>query len=454
MLKKLAKKVIPKSVLNLRHLYYAYKGAKMYSHPSEELFVIGITGTSGKSSTTYFLRQILERAGYKVGTLSTIDFYVAGEEKLNDQKMTMLGKMQIQKYLRKMVDAGCDIAIVETTSEGRVQHRHRFINYDMMLLTNLYPEHIDSHGSFENYRQAKLDIFEYVSKLPRKKVEGNKVLEKFGKNIIPKRSVVNTTDSMTGKLFLGYNFDEQYSYAETSALPEGKGSEIKSHLGLESSEITAEGLKFEVAGREYSAPIFGKYNIMNLICAISAVKAIGVSEADISEALRSLKAAPGRIEFIKEAKEKGFSVIVDYAFEPVAIEELYKVVKLISPNKVIHVFGSTGGGRDIARRFSVGEFVGKNADYCIVTDEDPYDDDPMEIINDVASAASKSGKIEGENLFKILDRSDAIKKALELAGEGDMILLTGKGSEQAMVVKGNLLPWDDREEVRKHLKNI
>src|SRR3989338_1000635 len=165
------KKIIPKKVLNLRHLFFAWYGAYKYAFPSEDLLVIGITGTSGKSSTTYFLRQMLEVQGFKVGSLSTIDFYVAGGNKLNDQKMTMLGKYKIQKYLRQMVDKKCDIAIVETTSEGRVQHRHRFINYDMMMLTNLYPEHIESHGSFENYKQAKLDLFKYVASCRRKKIQ-------------------------------------------------------------------------------------------------------------------------------------------------------------------------------------------------------------------------------------------------------------------------------------------
>ena len=152
------RKLFPKPIRNLWHLLLAWFGAVKYRHPSEKILVIGITGTSGKSSTIFFLRQLLEDSGYKVGSLSTIDFYIAGESKLNDQKMTMLGRMQIQKYLRLMVDKGCQIAIVETTSEGAVQYRNRFINYDLMVLTNLYPEHIEAHGSFENYKRRNWEF--------------------------------------------------------------------------------------------------------------------------------------------------------------------------------------------------------------------------------------------------------------------------------------------------------
>lgn len=446
-MKQLLKAVIPKSLLNLRHLFYAWRGAVTYHYPSEELFVIGITGTSGKSSTVSFIRQLLESAGLRVGYLSTVDFYIAGEDQLNDQKMTMLGKMQIQKYLREMVNKQCDVAIVETTSEGRVQHRHRFINYDMMLLTNLYPEHIESHGSFEKYKQAKLDIFQYVAGLKRKKgiVVNNGILKQVQDDagLIPKVSVVNGDIDQANE-FLSYPFDTQYTF--------GKEDRRKDMFLVKNREISKEGLQFEVQGHRFTAPIQGEYNMMNILLAISTCRAMGIEWKRIQEGVAKLSGVPGRIEFINEAKEQGFDVIVDYAFEPVAIKALYKVVRLFKPKRIIHVLGSTGGGRDVSRRFSVGEYVGKKADICIVTDEDPYDDDPMEIINDVASAIEKTGKQEGTTLYKILDRGEAIQQAINLAAPGDMVLVTGKGSEQAMVVRGELIPWDDRVAVRNALK--
>lgn len=448
-LKSSLNRLIPKKVLNLRHFYYAWRGAVKYGNPSEELFVLGITGTSGKSSTTYFLRQLLEEIGYTVGSLSTIDFYVAGENKLNDQKMTMLGKMQIQKYLREMVEAGCDIAIVETTSEGRLQHRHRFINYDTMMLTNLYPEHIDSHGSFENYKQAKKDIFKYVSGCERKNSRDLKQpkLQALFENKIPKVAMVNS-DHEYAKEFLFDNFEQKIIFGTQ----EKNISGVNESFCAKNIRSDKKGLSFEVQGHHFFAPLFGEHNISNICGAIAFLRSWNTDWSVVEHAVSKLKGPEGRLEFIPEAKQKGFDVIVDYAFEPVAMQKLYDVVKLLSPKRVIHVFGGTGGGRDIARRFTVGEFVGKNADVCIVTDEDPYDDNPQTIIDDVASAVLKTGKQEGKTLFKILDRGEAIEKAVQMAEPGDLILVTGKGSEQGMVVKGKIIPWDDRTVVRKALK--
>ena len=430
-MKTLIKKLIPKKLLNLRHLFFAWLGAVKYSHPSEELMVIGITGTSGKSTTAYLLRQILESAGMLVGSLSTIDFYVAGEEKLNDQKMTMLGKMQIQKYLREMVDKKCDVAIIETTSEGRVQYRHKFINYDMMLLTNLYPEHIDSHGSFENYKKAKLDIFDYVSKLPRKRGmgKGERGMGKY----IPKTAIVNGNSEYKDE-FLQFDFEKKIIFG----------------TNISKQEVKNDGLYFNVDDKNFHAPLYGEHNISNIVATLAIAREFDIAWDVLQKAVLQLKPIPGRVEFIDEAEEKGFQVIVDYAFEPVAMEKLYQVVALLKPTgKIIHVFGSTGGGRDKERRFKLGEMIGQKADICIVTDEDPYEDDPQEIIDDVAGVVIKQGKEINKNVFKILDRKEAIGKAIEMAEKGDLILITGKGSEQGMCVAGGkMIAWDDREIVR------
>jgi UDP-N-acetylmuramoyl-L-alanyl-D-glutamate--2,6-diaminopimelate ligase len=447
MFKKLfLKKLIPKSLLNLRHFFYAWIGSRKYNHPSEELVVIGITGTSGKSTTAYILRQILEKLGYTVGSLSTIDFYIAGENKLNDKKMTMLGKMQIQKYLREMVSKGCDIAIVETTSEGRVQHRHRFINYDMMVLTNLYPEHIDSHGSFEKYKKAKLDIFKYVSQLSKKII----------KNVEMEKTIVVNGCVEYADEFLSIPFDKKIVAArndqELFVSKSRFDKEVALVLGTEVRTQT-EGISLHVNGVKLSAPMYGGHNVGNILTAIAVCSALGGAFEDIAEALNHIGNAPGRLEFIEEARERGFTVIVDYAFEPKAMEALYAVAKELKPKRIIHVFGSTGGGRDIERRSTVGEFVGNNADICIITDEDPYDDDPQSIIDDVADAVIKSGMRENESLFKILDRKGAIEKAITMAETDDLVLITGKGSEQGMCVgNGKIIPWDDRTVVREALK--
>ncbi|MCB9798205.1 UDP-N-acetylmuramyl-tripeptide synthetase [Candidatus Nomurabacteria bacterium] len=445
--KKFLKKILPEPIWNIQHFFYGWLGARKYGKPSEELLVVGITGTSGKSSTVALLRQLLESSGFVVGSLSTIDFSIAGENKLNDQKMTMLGRAQIQKYLREMVDKGCQIAIVETTSEGVLQHRHRFINYDIVLYTNLYPEHIEHHGSFENYKKAKLDIFRYIANGKRKAAKTLAFKHPHWKDIIPKIGIANGNSEHASD-FLQFSFDEKGVFLRLDKEKEIQTIDFDLVVGADDISIAPEGIAFQVDGYEMKAHMYGEYNVMNILSAISIARALGVSYEKIQKSVQAFRGVPGRIELISQASDYGFQVIVDYAFEPIAIEALYKVVELMGPKRVIHVFGSTGGGRDIERRFTVGKFVAKHADICIITDEDPYDDDPQAIIDDVVSACQEGGKTLDKDLFSVLDRKMAITKAIHMAKAGDVVLITGKGSEQAMVVKGTLIPWDDRDIAR------
>lgn len=444
------KKYLPRSLRNLRHWWYAWYGAVKYRHPSKKMLVIGVTGTSGKSTTVFLLRQMLEFAGYKVGSLSTIDFYIAGENKLNDQKMTMLGKMQTQKYLREMLEAGCEVAIVETTSEGQLQYRDRYIAYDFMVLTNLYPEHIEAHGSFENYKQAKLNIFQRASIYGTKKtktfiVNGDipELIEFFTIAPLPPENFV-----VFGKTLAGIT-------EQVFARKKSHATEITDKFLVENISSDGDGLHFKVGDHRFDPEMYGEHNVMNILITIAVARQLGIDWPVIQKAVHTFKNAPGRNEFIPEAQKFGFKVIVDYAFEPQAMAGLYSVVDLLKPKRIIHVFGSTGGGRDVSRRFTVGEFVGGKADVCIVTDEDPYEDDPLKIMEDVASAVRKAGKRDGTNLLVIPDRRAAIAEALRMAGQGDLVLVTGKGSEQAICVAGGRkIPWDDREVVREELKKL
>ena len=429
------------------HWYYAWWGAKKYHHPSEELLVVGVTGTSGKSSTVSLLRQLLEAAGFVVGSLSTIDFSIAGENKLNNQKMTMLGRAQTQQYLREMVHKGCQIAIVENTSEGSVQHRFRFTNYDFIAFTNLYPEHIESHGSFENYKAAKLRIFEYIAKYKRKNIKDIKIKIPGWEETVPKMAILNANSEHVND-FSQFPFDEVSFFSRSDKKMYIDDKEKNNLLSVENIRSNKEGLAFTLHGKEIQTKMYGEYNVMNIVAAVSIARVLKIDWDILINTVQKFQGVPGRIEFIPEAEEKNFQVIVDYAFEPVAMKALYDVVQLISPKRIIHVFGSTGGGRDKERRFTVGKFVAENANICIITDEDPYDDNPQDIINDVARACTQAGKVEGKDLFKMVERGKAIEEAIMMAGEGDLVLVTGKGSEQAMVVKGELVPWDDRDVVR------
>jgi UDP-N-acetylmuramoyl-L-alanyl-D-glutamate--2,6-diaminopimelate ligase len=458
------RKIIPKKVRNLKHLIHAYFGACKNGNPSEKMFVIGVTGTVGKSTTISFLRQILEHAGYVVGSLSTIDFYIAGKNMLNDQKMTMLGKSQIQKYLREMVEAGCDIAIVEVTSEGFVQHRHRYINFDTIVFTNLYPEHIESHGSFKKYKNAKLGIFKYVSRCKKKYridkfkkvticnlVENPKELcSKMGKTCI-----VNA-NSEFAKQFLQFDFDTKILYGRKDQevyIEEKDKNGYKCIACSKGAEISNDGMNFVIDRHRYHAPVPGEHNLMNILASIATATSLDIEPEKIMQGVAGLAMPPGRAEFIEEAGQLGFKVIVDYAFEPVALGKLYDVVNAIKPQRTIHVCGSCGGGRDKLRRGPIGKLVGERADLVIVTNEDPYDEDPMEIIKAVSAGAQEAGKKLNKNLFEILDRKEAIEKAISLAQEGDLVLVTGKGSEQKMCVAGGrMVDWDDRKVVKEALR--
>ncbi len=425
MMKQIIKKIIPAAVISWYHLALAWVAAVWYGHPSEKMIVVGVTGTSGKSSVIYFLRQLLEAAGHKGGALSTVEFCVAGRCTLNDKKMTMLGRMQTQGFLRDMVDAHCEVAIVETTSEGYLQYRHRFINYDIMVLTNLYPEHIEAHGGFENYKAAKLGIFQYVAGSPPKLRlwrSFSRVNERMGKV-----AIVNGASEYADE-FITFPFDKKIKYTAANALP---------------------------------TSVLGAHTPVNVAAALTVARELGVEESVLQKAASELLGVPGRIEMIPEAEKYSFRIIVDYAFEPVAMAALYAVVEEFKPKRVIHVLGQTGGGRDMAKRPVLGRFVAERADMVIVTNEDPYDEDPMEIIEDVARGVEEVIRYEGtkvrrtQSLLKILDRKEAIGKALSLAQKGDMVLVTGKGSEQAMCIAGGKkIPWDDRAVVREFLKRI
>ena len=441
--------------------------AVWYGFPSNKLIVVGITGTTGKTTTVFMTAELLRQAGLKVGYTSTAMFSDGNRDWLNSKKMTMLGRFFTQQMLQKMVKNRCDVAIVETTSEGIVQNRHRFINYDIAEFTGLYPEHIDSHGSFENYKKAKLGLFEHLERCHTKQFSsgsttGDPVVEPLEKSkvesqkvSVEKTIIVNLDDDLAGE-FLDFEVDRKIGFKKVESKNPPKSSRAQiltpftqgvEKIDYQFLEMNKVGTRFIFDGMEVQLKILGDFNALNATAAGCIGKALGIDNEQIKKGLESIESLPGRLERIEE--EQDFTVIVDYAFEPVAVSKLYETIKVLEPNKIIHVFGSTGGGRDLSRRSKLGKIAGEKADYVIVTNEDPYDDDPMEIIKDVAEGAKEVGKVQDEDLFLVEDRKEAIKKAVSLAKKRDIVLATGKGSEQAIAVKdGKLIPWDDRETVR------
>ncbi len=433
------RKITPKWLRWMYHRVLARIAALYYRNPSDKMVVIGVTGTSGKSTTSYMLTRILENAGYRVGLASTIMFKVGKKEWLNDKKMTMVGRFELQRLLAKMASANCQYVVVETTSEGIVQSRHIGINYDVAVFTNLYPEHIESHGSFENYKAAKLKLFSHLESSRHKLIHNQRV---------PKVVVANLDDEHATD-FLNVKVDHKFGYS----VEEKKATSVQQVIRATSISKEKSFIDFAVDQTAFRLHFLGEHNVSNALAAITVAKYLGISLPKISDCLSTVYGVPGRLELISEGQP--FTVIVDYAFEPRAMTKLYDAVENLGGHRIIHVLGGTGGGRDRARRAVIGELAGTKADVVIITNEDPYDEDPWQIMEDVVEGVRKAGKNEGVDYFMIEDRAEAITKAVSIAQEGDVVLITGKGSEQAIVVeKGEKIPWDDREIAREAINNV
>ncbi len=442
MLKRLVKKITPHAVLQTYHYVLARVAAMLYRHPANQLVVIGVTGTNGKSSTTEFIGRMLEHAGARVGWTGTASFKIAEHEWVNAQKMTMLGRFATQKMMRQMVDAGCSYAIIETSSQGISQFRHIGINYDVVVFTNLTPEHIEAHGGFEAYKAAKKQLFFHAKHSRRKKIQGQ---------VFEKTAVVNLMSPYASE-FLSVGLDRSFGFGiDAHILPvsEGRPMSIVPVLA-EHVEYAPDATSFSINGLQARIPLTGRFYLENALAAMAVCRALGLDFETLRDAVSHLATIPGRFERVEEGQS--FSVVVDYAYEPAALAAVYATIKLFAHKRILHVVGSAGGGRDVARRPILGELCAAHDDVVIVTNEDPYDDDPMVIIDQVAEAAVHAGKVEGVNLFRILDRAEAIEKAIFLANPGDLVLITGKGCEPVMAVAdGKKIPWDDRVAARSAL---
>ncbi|MBI4435356.1 UDP-N-acetylmuramyl-tripeptide synthetase [Candidatus Uhrbacteria bacterium] len=461
MLKSFLRSLAPEPLIGAYHYVLARFAAFLYRHPSERLIVIGVTGTNGKSTTVQFIGRLLESAGERVGWTTTASFKVADREWVNDQKMTMLGRFQTQKLLREMVNAGCCYAVIETSSQGISQFRHIGINYDVLVFTNLTPEHIEAHGGFENYKAAKGKLFARLSRLPRKRIDGRE---------IEKTMVVNLDDPHA-EYFLSFEADRYGGCSWKGAQPE-----LQTRLNTTpvlAAEVAFEGTctTFSWAGQPVHLKPIGRFYLENTLLAMTALSLLGIDHGTIRRGVEALVPVPGRLEKIDEGQP--FTVIVDYAYEPAALAAVYEAIQLmrnsraatppspplgrggIEGGRLIHILGSAGGGRDVARRKTLGEMAAVHDDMVIVTNEDPYDEDPMQIINDVADAAGRAGKMDGVNLYRILERQEAIDFAIKIAQPDDLVLITGKGSEPVMAVAhGKKVAWDDRDAVRRALKGL
>ncbi|MBI5401020.1 MAG: UDP-N-acetylmuramyl-tripeptide synthetase [Candidatus Yonathbacteria bacterium] len=410
---KKAKSFIPHSIFLFAqpayHYILAFWGAVRYGFPSRHIYVVGITGTKGKTSTSELTVAILEEAGFRVALANTNQFKLAERVEKNLTKRSMLGRTRLQQFIRKAVDAKCDYAVIEMTSEGAKQFRHKFLDLDALIFTNLSPEHIESHGSYQKYIDAKVS-------LARALESGH----------AQKHTIIANTDDVEAETFLMVNVGTKCPYGIDAARPFS--------TSINGSEITwrKKIIKLQIPG---------EFNILNAIAAATFAESRGIKVEVIKNALEKFTLVRGRMEKIE--KGQNFSVIVDYAHTADSLDRAYSVYNGV--NKIC-ILGGTGGGRDVAKRKIMGKIADKHCEHIILTTEDPYDEDPKKIADDVASGITKHS-----HEF-ILDRRMAMNKAFQMAKKGWVVFMTGKGAgPYIMGQKGLRTPWDDATVAREEL---
>ena len=451
-----------KRLKNVYHFLLSFVGAVLYRHPSKDIFVLGITGTKGKTTVIELINAGLEEADKKTAVISSIRVKI-GDRDMSNTGNSMPGRFALQRFLRQAVKAGCRYAIVEVTSEGVVQHRHRQINFDAGVFINLHPEHIESHGSFEKYRKAKTDFFKYIANFELRN----------GSSVIP-HSMRDQDGSPIKSGMTGLGSNKKYFFIN-------KDDTHASYF----IAAARDGNKIIFSKSELKSGLEGEFNKWNIGAAEAVLKELGVSGEDIKNAFNDFSGVPGRMEFIQR---EPFAVVVDYAHTPESLRQVYKTLRsanskseTLNPKqtqnpkpktqnperKLICVLGSAGGGvkqsklkigsvgsRDKWKRPKFGEIA---AEYCgeiILTNEDPWDEDPSQILSEIKSGISNS-EFPISNVHEILDRKEAIKKAIGLAQLGDTVILTGKGSEKFIrVANGKKIPWSDKDVVKEILGEL
>jgi UDP-N-acetylmuramoyl-L-alanyl-D-glutamate--2,6-diaminopimelate ligase len=418
-IRKIVKLFIPttlfKKIEPFGHLCEAVVYNVIYGFPARKMKVIGITGTNGKTTTTFMVHRMLVDAGIHTGMMSTVAYGVNNEIHQQTYHMTNVPVPALMKRLKWMKKQGIEWLVLETTSHALAQNRVWGVPFSVAVMTNITHEHLDYHGTFEAYRDAKRRLF----KLANKNKKGLRT------------GVVNTDDE-SARLF-----------SSDVLHPIG--------YGLKSGHIVAKDVQLTPAGSTYKAVtdnetydikcnIPGSFNVSNSLAVIGVGRALGLTKQQIEQGIAELEGVEGRMTRVNEGQ--GFDVIVDFAHTPDSFEKLFKDLKPVVKGKLIVLFGSAGR-RDEAKRAVQGELAGQYADEVIVTEEDDRDIDGIEIMNQIAEGAEKAGKVREKDLFLVHDRTEAINFAVKRAQKGDTVLLLGKGHEKTIERANGENPWDE-----------
>lgn len=411
------RRFVPQSLKNTYHIAGAALASLVYGFPGRSLHIVGVTGTDGKTTTVQCIAAILREAGKRVAVASTINFRIGDAEEVNTSKFTTLSPWKVQKFLREAVRARCEYAVLEVSSHALDQRRVFGVPFEVAVITNVTREHLDYHKTMRAYRRAKRRLFEET-----------------------KTGIVNL-DMEDSVEFLEACRFKKLTYSRLDASADVLAEKVS--LRIDGSEFFVGETKFEIH-------LPGFFNIENALAALAAALAVGISPRIASRALERIRGVPGRTERIPNTR--GLTILIDYAVTPHALEALYQLVSDMRPassSRVIAVFGACGD-RDRGKRPLMGEIVSGHADIIILTNEDPYTEDPRRIVREIRKGIAN--KTLRENLFVIMDRRKAIEKAFRLAVSGDIVVVTGKGAEETMAVGEDRIPWNDRREIERALR--
>jgi UDP-N-acetylmuramoyl-L-alanyl-D-glutamate--2,6-diaminopimelate ligase len=401
--------------------------AAFFRHPSREVGVIGVTGTDGKTTTSFIIDHLLQTAGAKTGLIGTVAIRIGDTEDLHAARQTTPESSDVQRYLRQMVDAGVDWAIVEATSHGLAMYRLDHVEFRAGAVTNITHEHLDYHGTVENYRRAKAILLERVA------ARGG--------------LVVSNADDAGARAVEGYAGGAtvlRYSLQDA-------GADVRA----ENLRLTGSGSQFllttrSFGGAEVTFPLIGEFNVANALCAAATALGLGVPFSTVTAGLESAPPVPGRMARIDEGQP--FSVVVDYAHTPDSLEKILRLLRSLHPaGRLIAVFGSAGE-RDREKRPRQGAIAAELADIVIVTTEDPRFEDADAIIAEIVAGARESGQIDDAYLHARTERQDAVDLAIALAEPGDCVLLAGKGHEGSIIWGREKRPWNEAEAARQALR--
>jgi UDP-N-acetylmuramoyl-L-alanyl-D-glutamate--2,6-diaminopimelate ligase len=425
---------LPQLVVDRGPTALADAAAWWYGDPSRELGIVGITGTDGKTTTSFLAAAALEAAGLSSGLIGTVATQVGPTREANPEHTTTPGAPLLQRTLRAMADAGNDVAVVETTSHALAADRVHGIAYDVAILTNLTHEHLEFHGTWERYRDAKLSLFERLAAGP-----ANPVKELAGR-VWPKAAIVNADDP-NASAFIGVA-------QEAGARIVTYGTEPAADVRATRVEEDSRGLRIGYTAASGTATLelalVGRFNVHNALAVVALGEVLGLDAAAVRSGLAAVAGVPGRMERLDAGQP--FGIVIDYAHSPASLE---KVLGLLAPlaaargGGVIVVFGSAGE-RDTEKRPMMGRIAAEQARLVIVTDEDPRGEDRDRILEDIARGAEDGGSRRDRDLFLIADRRRALAAAFERARPGDIVLLAGKGHEQSIIGPDGPVAYDER----------